>query len=329
VKRIVLELTDRCNLSCLHCFDGRHGGHDDLPLSVLDAVLKEARACGFENISFTGGDPTVHRDFARVLAMTHSAGYHFGIVTNGWNFRSVYRTLLPFRDLLSGITFSLDGADAETHDRLRGRGSFRRVMQAFSVCVVHGLQFTVNTVLTTLNCHQIEPVARLAAQLGSAGLRFGHLIPTATSDAHRLGLSDAGKISADAEIRDLQKRFPIPIAIAPGYYTADPFPCAPLQGDEINIDCRGCMTKCCHLSGQTGGAGPDVFGSILESGFPECLRRLIDDNQRFRRAKLQHFAAGPGVDADFFPCLYCSSHYRKVQQHDPLVQIASAGANSI
>ena len=103
MARIVIELTNRCNLSCQHCFTGRHGGSDDLPVSILEKVLAEAHDLGFDDITFTGGDPTLHRQFSQVLNLTSQAGYRFGFVTNGWNFAVVYPILRPYRDRLETI----------------------------------------------------------------------------------------------------------------------------------------------------------------------------------------------------------------------------------
>ena len=46
MARIVVELTNRCNLKCQHCFTGRHGGNDDLPLNILRRILDEAKSWG-------------------------------------------------------------------------------------------------------------------------------------------------------------------------------------------------------------------------------------------------------------------------------------------
>ena len=48
--RLVMELTDRCNLRCRHCFDQRHAGSGDVPLTVVQRVLREAAACGVRHV---------------------------------------------------------------------------------------------------------------------------------------------------------------------------------------------------------------------------------------------------------------------------------------
>ena len=67
MPRIVIELTNRCNLSCGHCFDERHAATGDLPLTVLEKVLREGKSCGIEQVSFTGGEPTIHRRFKEII----------------------------------------------------------------------------------------------------------------------------------------------------------------------------------------------------------------------------------------------------------------------
>src|SRR5713101_1183958 len=154
MARIIIELTNRCNLRCQHCFEERHAATGDLPVEIIEKVLREGRGCGIEHVAFTGGEPTIHRQFGEIIRQVCVAGYTFSFVSNGMNFPQVYSLLLPHRQWFTGVTFSLDGAQEETHDRLRGTGSYRRVLRAASICVVKDLPFTFNAVLTARNRHE-------------------------------------------------------------------------------------------------------------------------------------------------------------------------------
>lgn len=175
--KLVLELTDRCNLNCHHCFSGRHGGRTELPLALIERVLDEARACGFDAVSLTGGEATIHRQFLAIVAAISARGYTFSLNSNGWNFGKLYPQLLPYRDQLRTITFSLDGASASIHDQLRGQGSFQRTLQAMSICFIQQIPFGINMVVTAHNRHELAAMARLATTVGAQALRFGHLMP--------------------------------------------------------------------------------------------------------------------------------------------------------
>ena len=313
MPRIVIELTNRCNLSCNHCFDGRHSADGDIKLEIIEKALKSARSHGFNHLSFTGGDPTIHPRFEEIIRMASDAGYYFGLVTNGQNFTKIYKKILPYRERLSGITFSLDGAREETNDSLRGQGSYRRVMKAVSICVVKEIPFTFNMVITSRNRGELEEMTGLAIKLGSRGLRFGHLMPTPLTTAQNLDLSPGERRKIEAAIWRLQKNYPIPIVMAPGYYTTDLFPCAPLRMEEFNIDWRGNVTKCCHLSGHGGGVGnEDVVGNLGEMDFSELYERLVEENKGFHRNKIERESANGFRETDYFPCWYCENYFRKV-----------------
>jgi MoaA/NifB/PqqE/SkfB family radical SAM enzyme len=284
-----------------------------LPLDILDRIVAEAKATGFEQLAFTGGDPTVHPQFPEVLRRTFEAGYQFSIVTNGWNFVSVYPRILPYREQLSIITFSLDGATEATHDRLRGKGSYQRVMRAISVCVAENLPFTFNMMVTAHNRHELAEMARLAARLGSRGLRFGHLMPALLTTLRNFDLSPAERKEVEAEVRSLVAECPVPIVMAPGYFTTSLFPCTPLQMQEVNIDCRGNMTKCCQLSGHGEGVGQaDIIGNLRDMSFARAYQQMVKENEQFREQKMRHLASGSFKETDFFPCWYCSLYYKKV-----------------
>ena len=311
--KIVIELTNRCNLSCQHCFSGRHGGSDDLPLEVLQEILDNARDNGFDHLCFTGGDPTVHPQFPEVIRRTHAAGYKFSFNTNGWNFPITYPKLLPYVDRLSVVTFSVDGATEATHDKQRGEGSYRRVLKAISICMIEGIPFTINMVITGQNRHEIDEMGLVATQLGARGLRFSHLMHSPITTLKGFDLTADQRKLVEAEVWNLRNKYPIRIDMGPGYFTTSLFPCAALALLEINVDSQGNLTKCCHLSGHGDDAGKgDIGGNLAEMGFAEAFRRITEENQEFHQAKMEHLGSDQFQDTDFFPCWFCSLYYDKL-----------------
>ena len=313
-KRVVVELTNRCNLACGHCFSGRHGGSDDLPLEVLAIVLEGAKSHGFEHVTYTGGDPTVHPDFPGVVKLTHESGLLFSFVTNGWNFTTIFPRIAQYRDRLKIVTFSLDGATEQTHDDLRGNNSYRRVMKAMAYCHGEKLPFTINMSITRQNRHEIPAMTQLAANLGARGVRFGHLMPNFQTTIRHADLTPWERKEVDAEIHGLRRASTISIGMAPGFHTTDLAPCAPLNLQEVNVDVYGNLTKCCHLSSHGEGAGDDdVMGHLPDEPFAEAYARLVSDNERFMREKRAMLARGDMQDTDLFPCWFCSVSYGKVE----------------
>jgi MoaA/NifB/PqqE/SkfB family radical SAM enzyme len=309
--RLVVELTNRCNLRCAHCFDERHAGTGDLPDHVVRRLLDEAAACDVTHLGFTGGEPTLHRRFRQILRETVDAGCTFSFVSNGSTFHRLHSCLTEYRRAFRGVTLSLDGATEDTHDRLRGAGSFRSVMRAASICVARMLPFTLNMVLTRRNRDEIGAMIELAAALGSGGVRFGHLMPD-SPDARDLELSLAERRAVEQEIWDRRSSARLPIGMAPGYHSESPFfPCGPLEMEEFNVDYRGNVTLCCHLSGYGAGLhGRDRAGNLADASLRECLAGLRAMVAEYKAVKRQRFERGQLEASDYSPCLYCVRHFR-------------------
>jgi MoaA/NifB/PqqE/SkfB family radical SAM enzyme len=229
MPRLLIELTNRCNLCCQHCFTERHASTGDLPVEILEKVLREGKSCGIDAVSFTGGEPTLHRQFAEIVRRVCAAGYPFSFVSHGGTFPRIYPLLLRSRPWFQGVTFSLDGAHEQTHDWQRGTGSYRRVLRAASVCVMKDLPFTFNMVLTSRNRHEVAEMIGLATRLGSRGLRFASLMPTPETALRGLDLSPDERRAVEAEIWRLKAEAPLPIGLASGYFSETPyFPCGTL-----------------------------------------------------------------------------------------------------
>jgi len=320
MARILLELTNRCNLSCHHCFDERHAGTGDLPLPIVQKVLQEGHQCSIDHVGFTGGEPTIHRQFPEILKLVSQAGYAFSFVTNGLNFPKIFPLLLRYRERLQGVTFSLDGAREVTHDQLRGKGSFRQVMRAASLCMMKELPFTLNMVLTRENREEVGAIVSLAARLGSGGVRFAHLMESRPTVDNHLGLSLDERREVERTIWTLRETAPVPIGMAPGYFHATPFfPCGPLELEEYNLDYRGNLTLCCHLSGLSGtNEGADVIGNLHDMSLMEACTRfrqrvavyLADKQTRVKNAGL--------TQEEYFPCVYCVKYMGKAVSDGPV-----------
>src|SRR5438045_8664684 len=92
---------------------------------------------------FIGGETTLHPQFREIIEAVREEGLKCSFVTNGWHFERVWPAVGANREAVTHVSFSLDGATRESHDRWRGEGSFIRLVRAFSRCRAAGLPFGV------------------------------------------------------------------------------------------------------------------------------------------------------------------------------------------
>lgn len=316
--KLIFELTNRCNFSCVHCIRAEDGPHHDLPMAIVNKVLTEVQAYQpVQLVAFTGGEPTLHPQFAEIVELVTSHGYRFTFVTNGWNFLRTFTKIQAWKGSIENVSLSLDGASETTHDTLRRQsGSFRRLMQAISLCHMHGVPVQLNMVVTRANRDELEAMAILAGRLGCAALGYGHCQPTPDALAADLVLNARERRDVETEIATLQQMLTMPILLAGDHYTAARFSqCPQLQMQEFNIDYRGYLTACCTLSNYRGGAPEtDVLADLHSVSFVEAHRRLITKIAQINLEKLERLATCAPTEAVQFLCTHCLLHYQKVPQ---------------
>ncbi len=109
-------LTYRCNAACHFC-DIWEKPSPYVSLADVYQNLRDLHRLGVQIIDFTGGEPLLHRDLPRFLAMAQDLGFLTTVTTNALLYPKRAHELRGKVDLLH---FSLDAAEAQTHDAMRG-----------------------------------------------------------------------------------------------------------------------------------------------------------------------------------------------------------------
>lgn len=334
-RRLSVELANICNLHCSYCFradENLYSSHAEFfPIELLRRVLAEARsAANVTRINFTGGEPTLHPQFAETIKTIGDAGLTVSFVTNGWHFERVWPALQESRDSVSHVAFSLDGVTREDHDRWRGNGSFDRLVRAFSRCYMSHLPFGIKIVIRRDLVDQLEKIAIFAARMGAASLHFVHVMPTSSAVADDSALTLEEQRTAEQEIAILARIFKMNIGIDVGYYNVDESrpPCAPLAGASMNIDYRGRLSLCCNLSGFRGAAEEsDVVADLNVESFASAYAKftaLAAAQLQRRKAALAALRA-QALTPDVYtgsPCMFCLQSFGKIPWHN-----STAGAS--
>ena len=327
--RLSVELANICNLHCSYCFrseDNLYSRHAEFfPLELLRRIISEAReAAHITRVNFTGGEPTLHPQFAEILETIAAADLQASFVTNGWHFERVWPALSQHRPAISHVAFSVDGIDRETHDGWRGNGSFDRLIRAFTRCYMSQLPFAIKIVIRRDLVGQLEQIAIFAARMGAAALNFVHVMPTSNGVENDLALTREEQRAAEEEIAILARIFKMNIGIDVGYYNIDEqrAPCSPLAGNSMNVDYHGRLSLCCNLSGFRGAAAePDVVADLNTESFASALvklRELASAQLQKRRDALATLRS-KGTTPDLYigsPCLFCLQSYGKIPWHN-------------
>jgi len=171
------ELTYACNLDCVHCLSSS-GRRDPRELSTDEAlrVIDELRAMQVFYVNIGGGEPMLRRDFFTIIDYATTSGVGVKFSTNGTYIDDAAARRLAAMDYLD-VQISIDGADADTNDLVRGRGSWataRRAMDALAAADFG--EFKISVVVTRENVTQLDDLLAIADGYG-AQLRITRLRP--------------------------------------------------------------------------------------------------------------------------------------------------------
>jgi uncharacterized Fe-S cluster-containing radical SAM superfamily protein len=131
---VTIETGLRCNNRCFHCPQAALRGaglvHGEPGRAELERRISDARAAGFDEIAFSGGEPTVRRDFLELVTVARSVGFReVSVTTNGRMFAYPDFARRALEAGLTGASISLHGPDADVHESLTGTpGSFMQAV---------------------------------------------------------------------------------------------------------------------------------------------------------------------------------------------------------
>jgi mycofactocin biosynthetic radical S-adenosylmethionine protein MftC len=172
------ELTYACNLACIHCLSSS-GRRDRRELSTEEAkaVIDELHDMAVFYVNIGGGEPTIRADFYDLVDYAIGRGVGVKFSTNGTTITPERARRLAGTDYLD-VQISIDGADAETNDAVRGAGSYAAARRAMDHLAAAGFgPFKISVVVTRHNVAQLERLEALAAGYG-AQLRLTRLRPS-------------------------------------------------------------------------------------------------------------------------------------------------------
>jgi MoaA/NifB/PqqE/SkfB family radical SAM enzyme len=157
-----------CNLTCTYCLteSAPSVARRQLPLDLLPEIAAEAREEGFTALGVTGGEPFLVPGLPRALAAM-AAELPTLVLSNGTLFaRRLLAELAPLAGPAFAVQISLDSAEPQANDEMRGPGNFARVVEAIPGLRALGIRVRVATTTEGLEPKSLARLCELHRSLG-------------------------------------------------------------------------------------------------------------------------------------------------------------------
>jgi radical SAM protein with 4Fe4S-binding SPASM domain len=174
-----LELTMACNNRCPGCSNLHKNDRSIRPLTgqAWESLLAQFGPAAAQ-IRLTGGEPTLHPQFQRILECATSYEAWVTVFTNG-RWRDPTRFVRSVKDRLhfSGLLVSLHGARAEEHEAFsQVIDSSRETLANIRLAIAQGIPVALSTVITRFNSAQLEDMLQLRRDLGATQVVFNRYL---------------------------------------------------------------------------------------------------------------------------------------------------------
>ena len=172
-----VAVTYRCNLRCDFCYVGDRK-YGELSTSDMKRVLfKIFHEAEIPSVSFTGGEPMLRLDLIKLVTYASDIGLWTNLITNG-TLLDQDRVQALKESGLSSAQVSIEGPDAQIHDRITGsEGSFGATIRALEFLQKAEIPVHTNTTISRRNIGVVQEILRLVKSLGLSRLSMNLLIP--------------------------------------------------------------------------------------------------------------------------------------------------------
>ena len=177
---VAWQITNECNLACLHCIEESGPGKafsDELSRDEVFRVLDDLMANEVPYLSFSGGEPMVHPHFFEMVERLKGTGTALKIETNGHYLTPENCARLKAAEV-KAVQVSIDGATPASFNKMRVHGRFESALDGIRNLRAAGVPVEINFVPARFNIEEVGAAVDLAHSLGAFSFYTGKIMYT-------------------------------------------------------------------------------------------------------------------------------------------------------
>ena len=158
INELQIEITNKCNFSCVHCYLGDIKRVAELPVAAITQIVNEAVDLNVQKVVFSGGEPFLYSDVVKVIDLCSKlSDVHFVFATNGTCFTQEILDLIELSKNIS-VQISVDGYSKNIYERQRGNGTYNKFIAGYRALSERAINKLTRTCITKYNYFEVEDI---------------------------------------------------------------------------------------------------------------------------------------------------------------------------
>jgi len=244
---LIWIVTSRCNLECSHCYAAKFS-KAELDEKEKLLLVKDALQAGIKTINLTGGEILLQTDSLKLIDYISGLGVSVSIFTNGTTLNEEIVRQLAKNGVF--ILLSIDGARKESHELIRGAGTWELAMAGATRLRNFGVPFATVMSLNGQNYNEVQDYLSLASDLGAIRGCFIPVMPTGRAKKEMiLGPAQVIRVLKEVENAAENLNFPASLWCTPfsrllvkSKYISTSY--CRLSNEELEVDPEGNVLLC-------------------------------------------------------------------------------------
>jgi pyrroloquinoline quinone biosynthesis protein E len=269
---LLLELTYRCPLHCVFCYNPTDFARTGPELDTQDwlRVLREARALGAVQLGLSGGEPLARDDLEEIVAEAHRLGFYINLITSGVGLSETRIQALKAAGL-DHIQLSFQDSSRQMNDFLSSTRTFELKSKVAALIKKYDYPMVLNVVLHRMNIDHVQEILEMADRMGAEYVELANTqyYGWAWHNREQLLPSREQVERAEEVTRRFRERNGRPMQIyfvVPDYFERRPKPCMKGLGSIFLTIAPDGLALPCHAARMLPGLEfPNVRTSSIES----------------------------------------------------------------
>jgi PqqA peptide cyclase len=269
---LLLELTYRCPLHCVFCYNPTDFARTGPELDTQDwlRVLREARALGAVQLGLSGGEPLARDDLEEIVAEAHRLGYYINLITSGVGLNETRIRALKEAGL-DHIQLSFQDSSKQMNDFLSSTRTFELKSKVAALIKKYDYPMVLNVVLHRMNIDHVQEILEMADRMGAEYVELANTQYYGWAWHNReLLLPSREQVERAEEVtRRFRERTGRPMQIyfvVPDYFERRPKPCMKGLGSIFLTIAPDGLALPCHAARMLPGLTfPNVRTASIES----------------------------------------------------------------